>query len=77
MKTPDYLHSNLLENPKNDLVFQKTYQAINQLSREYKRVLKATGVSGSQLDDYHQMYVKITELVVTNLINETIHNFEK
>lgn len=77
MKTPDYLHSNLLENPKNDLVFQKTYHAVSKLSGEYKRFLIAAGIEGKQLKEYNEMYVSISQDIITNLVNEAIHNFEK
>ena len=32
MKTKDFLHKNLSDNPNNDKVFQKTYQTIGKLS---------------------------------------------
>lgn len=77
MKTPDYLHSNLLEDPKNDFVFQRTHATINSMAYEYKKLLRSQGYDGRQLQQYTELYLSMIEDKVVELVNLTIHNFNK
>jgi len=74
---PDYLHSTLLENPKNNEVFQHTYKTIHNLGVEIITLLEHMDVSEGALRDYVNMYVHKMEDDITSLVNLTIDKFEK
>ena len=82
MKIPDYLHSDLLQNATNDLVFQKTYETIDKLAKKityaemYKSGLdyKADKKIRQDLEKHN---AKLIADNIIRLLNYTIHNFEK
>jgi hypothetical protein len=78
-KTKDYLHSDLLRNPNNDMVFQKTYNTIGTLSRE----ISESEAKGFEIKDpkriaeicnYNAIHISAQ---VIELVNFTIKNFNK
>jgi hypothetical protein len=79
MKTKDYLHSELLSNKKNDLVFEKTYSLIDKLAKKQTEMMCAA----FNLDD--QNHIKELERMnaihysddIIELVNYTIANFNK
>ena len=82
MKIKDYLHSKLLHKGKNDLVFQKTYETIDKIATEISESeIRQVGLkiedSTSIVQDLQKHNATIIADKIINLINYTIHNFEK
>jgi|SaaInlStandDraft_1057018.scaffolds.fasta_scaffold291445_1 hypothetical protein len=78
-KTTDYLHSDLLRNPKNDLVFQKTYNLIGKLSKDISKS-EAEGFEVSdpkRIADICNINSRIISSQIIELVNFTIKNFDK
>lgn len=78
-KTKDYLHKNLSNSPSNDKVFQKTYQTIEELSREISK----SEVKGFEINDPKMIAdickanaIRFSDKIV-ELVNYTIENFNK
>ena len=87
MKYKDYLHSKLLQNKSNDKVFQKTYDTINQLTEEITGIeMRQAGLHPTMQQD-KALETLFTDLAnhnativgkhIIDLVNYTIHNFEK
>tara|TARA_Y100000361_G_C11096322_1_gene309275 strand:+ start:337 stop:597 length:261 start_codon:yes stop_codon:yes gene_type:complete len=86
MKAPDYLHSTLLSHEKNDKVFQAVYNTINKITKRVTHAeMKHHGVKlGTKKPNdirlAQELETKNAEIIgqtVINLINYTIHNFQK
>ena len=78
MKTYDYLHSDLLSNPKNNLVFHETYETIRRMSYMLTEIYaKTLDLSPRQKEEYMEIFMETNETQITQLVNFTIHNFEK
>jgi hypothetical protein len=87
MKQKDYLHSKLLHKKTNDKVFQKTYDTINHLTEEITGIeMRQAGLDStmrhdkaleSLFTDLANHNAKIISKHIINLVNYTIHNFEK
>jgi hypothetical protein len=79
MKTKDYLHSDLLENKKNDMVFQKTYNLIDKFARRHTSMEAAAfNIKDSNtLEDMEKMNAILYSEEIIELVNYTIENFNK
>tara|TARA_Y100001938_G_C8082880_1_gene430192 strand:+ start:76 stop:339 length:264 start_codon:yes stop_codon:yes gene_type:complete len=87
MEIPDYLHSKLLHNKNNDKVFQKTYDTINDLTDEITIMeMRHAGLDSTMRQDkatkklfsdltHHN--AKVIGDHIINIVNFTIHHFEK
>ena len=87
MNIPDYLHSELLHNKKNDKVFQKTYNAINDLTdaitiMEMRQAgldstMRQDNATKKLFSDLQHHNATIISKHIIDIVNYTIHNFEK
>ena len=87
MKHKDYLHSELLKKKNNDKVFQKTYDTINQLTEKITtEEMRQAGLDATEqrdkalqslFSDLANHNATIISKHIINLVNYTIHNFEK
>ena len=79
MEQKDYLHSELLANKENDLVFQKTYETIENFAKKTTKI-EAAAFSISDNDSLDALD-KINSIFyseeIINLVNYTIENFVK
>ena len=79
MKQKDYLHSELLANKENDLVFQRTYQLIERFAEKTTKIESAA--FSIKDEDSIRALDKINELFyseeIIDLVNYTIENFVK
>tara|TARA_R110002153_G_scaffold194629_1_gene348021 strand:+ start:81 stop:329 length:249 start_codon:yes stop_codon:yes gene_type:complete len=79
MKTKDFLHKNLSNNPNNNKVFQKTYQTIGKLSREISvSETRGFGITDKkEIANICAINAKNIAKDIIDLVNYTIENFEK
>lgn len=79
MKTKDYLHSTLLSNKKNDMVFQKTYDLIDKFARRQTEMEAAAfGITDNHtIADMEKMNAVLYSDEIIELVNYTIENFNK
>tara|TARA_B100000287_G_C20647362_1_gene785585 strand:- start:1988 stop:2251 length:264 start_codon:yes stop_codon:yes gene_type:complete len=87
MNIPDYLHSPLLHNKKNDKVFQKTYDVINDLTDKITiNDMRQAGLDATMrhdngmkklFQDLSSHNATIISDHIIEIVNYTIHNFEK
>jgi hypothetical protein len=78
-KTKDYLHDNLSNDVDNDKVFQKTYQTIEELSRDISESqIKGFGIKDRKMiaEICSMNAVKFSDKII-ELVNYTIENFKK
>jgi len=79
MKIKDYLHSDLLRHKCNDEIFQETYKTIEKLTFD---ISHAESIALDLHDDgeIKKLFIKngreVSQLI-TDLINLTIHKFNK
>ena len=78
MKTHDYLHSDLLAHPDNNKVFQETYETIRKLSWTMSGIYSdALNLNKRQREEYQDLFIDANSELIINLVNYTIHHFNK
>lgn len=78
MEKHNYLHSDLLANPNNDKVFQETYEVIRLISWRMAEIYgQSLNLSPRQREEYQDVFLNDNEELIVNLVNYTIHHFEK
>jgi hypothetical protein len=79
MKIKDYLHSDLLSDRNNDMVFQKTYDTIHKFAKKQTEMMAAAfNITDKQhLQDLDNMNASMYSDEIVELVNYAIHKFNK